>query len=48
MESVPKMRADRPYHGNYKNLNLKVETKMVAQWKTVRSFTKFNKVQKIF
>jgi hypothetical protein len=48
MYSVPKKSADRPCHGKFKKLNLKVETKMVPRRKTIPSWTKFNKVQKIF
>ena len=46
MYSVPKQTADRPCHGKFKKLSLKVETKMVPQRKTIPSRTKFNKVQK--
>jgi hypothetical protein len=46
--SVPKRTADRPCHGKFKKLSLKVETKMVPQRKTIPSWTKFNKVQNIF
>jgi hypothetical protein len=47
MYNVPTKSADRSRHGKFKKLSLKVETKMVPQRKTIPSWTKFNKVQKI-